>query len=365
MNIQIRCANSPACVNRLIPILFLALFLSVPLLGCGKKILPKEISQEPVPQVKDLQVLVRAKGVEVSWSIPEEMRAGAKSQYRFSLFKSQLKWDNRNCLDCPTGSRQEVLQVDPAYPEPARIENNKIVWTDIVVSKQNAYRYQVSVHEKRGRQLSISNAVIAKVVPAPLPIKDLQVNADQRGIMVQWKTTGKNEKSEPVQGDLQFILERQTPGGVWDKALPVPLKANNYLDKSVASNQLYNYRVTPELVFEGTLIVGETSESLQVQAHGAVAPPPPKAVWVIPTKGNLEVHWTESEGKPGGYHVYRREGKEIIRLTSSPVKKPPFVDQTVKKNALYSYAVSAVNMAPEEQEGLASKWVEIRSLLFE
>ncbi len=365
MNIQSRRANRAACFSRVIPALFLAVFLSAPLAGCGKKVLPQRITRDLVPQVTDLQVLVRPKGVEVSWTIPEGMRSGSTSNYHFSLFKSQVKWDNRNCLDCPTASQQEVLNIDPAFPEPARVVDNKIVWVDIVVSKQHAYRYQVSVHEKRGRQLNLSNAVIAKVVPAPTPVRDLQATADPLGIMVQWKSSSKDEQGRPLQGDLQFLLERRMPGGSWEKASSVPLKANNYLDKTVGSNQLYDYRVTPQLIFEGTLISADTSPTRQARAPGSVAPPPPKTVWAIPSKGAMEVQWTESEGATGGYHVYRREGKDITRLTASPVSKPPFVDQSVKRNVTYFYAVSAVNPSGDQQEGLLSKWVEVRSILFE
>lgn len=367
MNIQTRhITNLSACMNRLIPTLFLALTLALPITGCGNKTMPRPITHEPPPQVKDLQVKVRPKGVEVSWTIPEEIRSvSQKSNLRFLLLKSQVKWENRNCLDCPTANQQEVLNISPSYPEPAYIENNRIVWLDIVVSKQHAYRYQVAIQEKRGRPLKFSSAVIAKVVPAPLPVRDLQVNTDQQGIMIQWKASNKDEHGQPLQGDLQFIIERQAPGGSWEKVSPISIRANAYLDKTVASDQLYDYRVTPQLVFEGTSVVGETSATRQAKAPGAVPPPPPKTVWVIPSKSTLEVHWTESEGKTAGYHVYRREGKEITRLTSSPIQKAPYVDHAVRRNVIYYYAVSAVDTAPDQQEGLLSKWVEIRSLLFE
>ncbi len=77
------------------------------------------------------------------------------------------------------------------------------------------------------------------------------------------------------------------------------------------------------------------------------------------------MHWLPSEGKVEGYQVYRREGKEIIRLTTTPVKNPPYLDSTVKKNVIYSYAVSAVGNQAGKREGLVSKWVEIRSLMID
>jgi hypothetical protein len=111
--------------------------------------------------------------------------------------------------------------------------------------------------------------------------------------------------------------------------------------------------------------MGQSVVSARTKAPAAVPPPPPRTVWMIPSKGAIEVHWMESEGAAAGYHVYRREGKEITRLTAAPVARGPFLDRAVKKNALYAYAVSAVNPQAEEQEGLLSKWVEIRSLQFD
>ena len=110
--------------------------------------------------------------------------------------------------------------------------------------------------------------------------------------------------------------------------------------------------------------IGDSLPS-QVKAPDAVPPPPPGNVWVIPVKGALEVHWIPSEGKVEGYHVYRREGKEIIRLTATPVQKPPYVDSTVRKNVVYAYAVSAVGNQAGKREGLLSKWAEMRSLMID
>lgn len=121
----------------------------------------------------------------------------------------------------------------------------------------------------------------------------------------------------------------------------------------------------PVLFLENTQIFGESSPVVMARAPETLLPPPPNSIWVVPAKGALEIRWTESDGKVGGYHVYRREGKEIIRLTSSPIQHPPFVDHGVKRNATYFYAVSAVSAQAENKEGLLSKWAEMRNLLTE
>lgn len=343
------------------------LLATVPLLsGCGKKTYPRPLSQVVKPDIGDIRARVTPKGVELSWSIPESVRAGEKrSDHHFRLYKAQIKWENRDCPDCPPVEQQDAIRLELTAPEPARLEGNTLIWLDTQTVKNHAYRYYVTLVGKRERELARSNPVLVKVVTAPAPLKDFQVNTVPQGIMLQWKSPSRDVQGEPLQGDLQYTIERRPANGSWEKLSTVPIKADNFLDKSIASSLSYDYRVTPMVVFEGTVVSGEPVVFSQAKAPGSVPPPPPKSVWAIPGKGGIEVQWMESEGKTGGYHVYRREGKEITRLTATPVEKAPYLDRSVKRNVVYAYAVSAVNEQPDQKEGLLSKWVEIRSLMIE
>jgi hypothetical protein len=336
------------------------------LAGCGNKLMPRPLSEEAPPQIANLQVSVKAKGVELSWALADPVPNRQEDEaYRISIQKTELKWENRGCLDCPAPPFQEVAHVDPARPAPAVADKDRFVWLDPSVTVQHAYRYQIFLVDRKGHQISSSRAVIAKVVPTPSAPRDLQAKTEPQGIILQWKPTTKDEQGKALQGDLEFIIERHAPGGSWEKVSPVAIRANTFMDPAVASAETYDYRVVPVLVFEGTAIAGEPAVVRLVKAPDALPPPPPKTVWVVPAKGSVEVRWTESEGKIGGYHVYRREGKEITRLTSNSVQHPPYVDATVKKNVVYYYAVSAVSARDDQREGLLSKWIEIRSLSFE
>jgi hypothetical protein len=346
----------------LFPILVTALLLT----GCGKKMFPQPVTEGPPPQVRDLEATVSSKGVELSWSVPAEMTKGLP--YRFAVWKTELNWENRNCLDCPAPTQQEVARVDPARPEPASAQDGKLVWIDTLVSKHHAYRYQVAIQEreKRAVPISLSNPAVAKVVPAPQPPTDLQAVTQQHGILLHWKESRKDVNGRKLEGEVEFLVERHVPNEQWEKASPVLIKGTSYLDKLVTSHKAYDYRVTPILQFEGSSVVGEPAAVGQAKAPGAIPPPPPKSVWVIPTKGAVEIQWTKSEAAAVAYHIYRKEGKEITRLTSTPVAGPPYVDRSVKKNTLYYYAVSAINTQSDQaEEGLLSKWVEFRSVLSE
>jgi hypothetical protein len=347
-----------------ISILLLALTLS----GCGKKSFPKAepTEQEGVPHTQDLRAEVRSTGVELAWSIPNQMKPGGSgSEYFFSVLRSELSWANRSCEDCPTPIRSEVLRIDPAYPSPASIQEGRMIWTDTNVAVHHAYRYQIVVKDRKGRTISQSNLSIAKVIPPPGALTDLSAVPGTQGIMLQWKTVTKDELGQKLEGETEYLVERSAPNGRWQKLMQALVKGNTYLDAALTPDQVYNYRVTPELLFEGSPIVGEPAMIQNIKAPDALPPPPPNSVWIIPVKGALEVHWTPSEGKVGGYHVYRRQDKEITRLTASPVQSPPYLDKAVERNQTYYYAVSAVTPQPDQHEGLLSKWTEIRTVLFE
>lgn len=331
--------------------------------GCATKSFPRPMGETQRPEINDLSARILPGGVELSWTGPEGIEITEKgASHRFLVLKAPVAWDKRNCPECPVESQQEVQRIDPAAPQPARVADGRYLWEDRDVSQNQAYRYQIVIQDRKDRPQSQSNAVIAKVIPGPGPMAKLEVAVQPQGILLQWKPSKKDEHGKPLRGELQYIIERRAGGGDWERISSVPVRANTFLDKAVASQHSYDYRVTPFITFEGAQVMGQPVVSVRAKAPTAVPPPPPRTVWMIPSKGAIEVHWTESEGFATGYHVYRREGKEITRLTASPVARGPYVDRAVRKNVVYAYAVSAVNPQAEEQEGLLSKWVEIRSL---
>ena len=334
--------------------------LSIILSGCGKKLFPKHIGEAPPPSVNDLRAQVMLRSVELSWS---PVPAGDKA-VAYSILRSELKWENRNCLECPAPNQQQVQKIDIAAAK--AVSEGKFRWTDTDVSYRRAFRYQVAVLDDKGNQLSLSNPAIAKVYPGPAAPVNVTAAIQPHGVLISWKPVLKDVDGNNLDvASMSFRVERRSGEKAWEKASPSPVKSNSYYDQAIASEQSYSYRVVPVLNIDETSIYGEPSSTMLVKGPEAMAPPPPEKVWITPGRGALEIHWTESDGKNSGYHVYRREGKEIIRLTASPVEHQPFVDNGAKKGATYFYAVSAVSAGPDHKEGLLSKWTEVKNLLME
>jgi len=333
--------------------------------GCGRKMFPKPSGGEKAPQVQDLDPQVTPRGVDLSW---QASAGGSAKELRYSILKSEVKWESSNCPDCPGVSEQHEAQFFDAVSAEKAVSasDHKIHWVDSNTALHHAYRYQIAVQDAKGSTVSLSPAVTARIYPGPTAPVNLSATPQPQGILIQWKPTTKDVEGHDIKGDLSFRVERLIQDKGWEKASPVTIKGNSYLDQSIASEQNYSYRVVPVLQIDNASIFGESSSVVLARAPEAVLPPPPNNVWVVPAKGALEVRWTESDGKVGGYHVYRREGKdEYIRLTASPIQHPPFIDHGVKRNATYFYAVSAVSAQGENKEGLLSKWIEMRNLLTE
>lgn len=332
--------------------------------GCGRKLFPKPSGGEAAPQVGDLRSQVTPLGVDVSWQPPA---GGSAKQLRYSILRSEMKWDNRNCPDCPGISEQREIQFLDAVSAEKAVSptDSRIHWTDSSTALHHAYRYQVAVQNADGGTISVSSSATAKIYPGPAAPQNVTAATQQQGIMIQWKPATKDIEGHDIQGDLAFQVERLIQGKGWQKASPSAVRGNSYLDQAIASEQNYSYRVVPVLLIDNTSIYGELSPVALARAPDTLLPPPPNTIWVVPAKGALEIRWTESDGKVGGYHVYRREGKEIIRLTATPIQHPPFLDHGVKRNATYFYAVSAVSAQAENKEGLLSKWAEMRNLMTE
>jgi hypothetical protein len=335
--------------------------------SCGQKSFPRPEQQGPPPQIKDAHAEVHPRGVELSWTMPDQMPTKVKGKFfQFVIQKAEVKWDDRNCLDCPA-SFQDKQVIDPLRPEPALKQGKKFTWLDTGTSREHAYRYQIAIRNEQGRIVSVSNGVALKVLAPPATPAKVAAMTESQGILVRWQKPPKEPTPATIHGQLRYMVERSLSGKTpkWEAISPVPIDGLELLDTTVASDQNYDYRVTPVVVFEDTHIYGEPALSKLAKAPDTVTPPPPQSVWVVPGKSGLEIHWLESEGKVVGYHVYRRQGQDIIRLTANPLNHPPFVDQAAKKNETYFYAVSAVSPGPLFREGLLSKWTEIRNVFSE
>ncbi|MCL5406131.1 MAG: fibronectin type III domain-containing protein [Deltaproteobacteria bacterium] len=328
--------------------------LSAVISGCGHQTFPEPIGAPPPPGINDLSARIEPRAVALSWSpLP---RAEAKT-IRYAIMKSNISWKKRNCLQCPPPAELQVQSIAAATAEPG--PDGKLHWTDHDVSYHQAYRYQIALINNRGVTLSHSNPVIAKIYPGPVGPEDLTAITQQLGILLRWKQTPRDTQGHPIDAStISFRVQRLTAAGAWKDVSPL-VRGDAYYDQQLSPGQSFTYRVVAVRYIDGENVYGEPSSRITVMGPQSMPPPPPGSVWTVPTHGGLKVYWRQDQVKTSGYYVYRKQGKEIVRLTASPVLHPPFIDRGVTRGENYYYAVSAVSALPSHKEGLLSKWVEV------
>lgn len=192
--------------------------------GCGRKLFPTPTGGETAPQVRDLQPQVTSQGVDLSWLAPA---GGQAKELRYSILKSEVKWENRNCPECPGLSElHEVQFLDAASAEKAGSSpDGRIHWVDPNVAPHHAYRYQVAVQNAKGSTVALSNAATARIYPGPTAPVNVVAATQQQGILIQWKPGSKDVEGHEIKNDLSFLVERLVQNKGWEKASPTPSRA--------------------------------------------------------------------------------------------------------------------------------------------
>lgn len=331
--------------------------------SCGKKMPPRSMGPEGPPPFPGIRAEVVDGQVRLTWPIPDIFHHKKHpGDLVFVIQREQSDLEKAQCSDCPPEAPKTLLRLDPAAQGPWAVKGNSVEWTDTMTQPGGAYRYWIGIMDKRERMVSLSAPVRVYIAPPPKMLNEVETHANQRGLLVRWDAPSSAAKTPDPQ--MSYLIERRQKGSDWEPLNPEFLQGNSYLDTSVQPQYHYQYRVRPLFRVLDAEIAGPWTEGAFTKAPEKVPPPPPKTVWAVPSGEKLEVHWTECAMPVFGYHVYRREGKTIVRLTADPVKNPPYVDAKVEPNKVYGYAVSSVSPDAPYKEGLLSKWVEVRNVRF-
>ena len=111
-----------------------------------------------------------------------------------------------------------------------------------------------------------------------------------------------------------------------------------------------------------SFIESDPSEEIILNTTDSTSPATPTGLVAILTNTGIVLKWDENkESDLKGYYLYRlAEGKaEFKRLTDEPLTLPSYFDQSVEEDKLYTYRVTAVDSATQENESAPSPEVTI------
>ncbi|MBZ4660429.1 MAG: hypothetical protein JG766_2352 [Desulfacinum sp.] len=353
-----RCRGGTAGVATL-----LCLVALTALASCGRKTPPKPVTPEAPPRVTSIQADVEGQTVELRWEIPDRLRKTTPGEYTFVVQREETDAAAAECAECPPANVRSLVRIDPAGAGSWHVEDSRITWKDTLSEGATALRYWIGILGPDESIISLSSPVRILMREPPAALKNVRGAAEPRGILVRWEAP--SGKQAPGETSTRFSVERREAGGSWEPASPEPVQGNSFLDTGVLPEGMYEYRVRPFVRVLDARIHGPWTPSEPVKAPPKITPPPPESVWAIPTEKALEIYWTESLVPVEGYHVYRKDGETITRLTVDPIAAPPYADTKAQPNKVYLYAVSAVSADAPHREGLLSKWFEVRNVRFQ
>jgi hypothetical protein len=141
--------------NRLLLLVCSAVLFLHP--GCGMKRPPAVPQAVYPPAVKDLKAEVIGDEVRLSWSIPRKGDTLFEGIEGFRVFKYEAHDSAAPCPGCPIPF-DELLDVKLKDPEPARVEEDRVICYDSI-EPRHRYAYKVVVYHKSGGVSEDSNIV--------------------------------------------------------------------------------------------------------------------------------------------------------------------------------------------------------------
>jgi len=122
-----------------------------------------------------------------------------------------------------------------------------------------------------------------------------------------------------------------------------------YFDAGLKNGVTYRYTVRAARTAGAVMVEGPASGAVEAVPADRMAPSVPLGAGAFVTPEGVKViWWPNQEEDLAGYHVYRRRGRDIIRLTDSPIKASEFMDTGTKRRRYYRYTVTALDKAGNE-----------------
>jgi predicted small lipoprotein YifL len=326
--------------------------------ACGRKT-PPLVPDSPRPEaVKGLQAVTRDTVAFLSWPIPTRNIEGknlSTADIRgFLVYRADIRSDRRR------PRYKLVAELDMSSPIPAVLRDGRVFWSDHDLSFGHVYGYRVRTLSVRGGLSPFSEEARVAPLRSLAAPKGVAARAGDGYNIINWDPVTTRSDGSRYDGFVGYNIYRGREHGQYDET-PLnqePLRTNSFKDTTVVNGRVYYYMLrsvdSPALPWKESLDSGE------VRAAPSDQTPPerPRGLTVVPGVGRVFLTWNENkEPDLAGYLVYRStvRGRDYVRLTKEPLTRTTYYDETVKKNAVYYYVLTAVDRSGNESERSAEK----------
>ena len=328
-----------------------AVLLLASLVSCGRKTEPL-IPDSPRPAaVTDIKVAVRDAVAYLSWPVPAKNAEGKGLDpaeiKAFRVYRADAGRDRKRPL------YRQVAEISMADPAPAEVRKGIVHWSDTGLQYGRVYVYRVRAYSMRGGVSGYSDEARAAPLLSLAPPKNLAAEGRDTVVSLTWDAVTTKSDGSLHQGFVGYVVYRGTEPGKYDEA-PLnkePLSEGAYRDTTTANDKQYYYRI--RTVDSPVKPWQESLDSLEVSAtpRDRTPPAPPTNITVVPGIGRVFITWGENQERDmAGYHVYRsnKKGTEYERLTTKPLNRTTFSDETVRQGETYYYVITAVDKSGNE-----------------
>jgi hypothetical protein len=255
-----------------------------------------------------------------------------------------------------------------AYLKGEHIEfRDPLTADDFARAPGSSIAYKVRTRAAKARASEDSNAVIARIYPAPEAPHDVHVDVTESALLVNWEEAalppGASERTYGVYRGVIESGQEKLPQDLSQAKLKTPLElagpstSTDFRDLHFEFGTPYVYTVRSVAQFGADFVESADSAPAMVTPRDIFPPAAPTSVeiTIVPATQQapayVELSWAiGSEGDLAGYSVYRsdREDAPGERVSAEILPSPTFRDISVLPGRRYYYRVSALDRAGNE-----------------
>jgi fibronectin type 3 domain-containing protein len=212
----------------------------------------------------------------------------------------------------------------------------------------SSFRYAVLFANNRNKAAGLSNQVLIKPLPIPLPPSGLSAEITEGSINLKWALPSENmDGSKPARIAGYNIYKAEEPRML--PAAPInsdPVQNPAYEDHSFQFDKTYYYAVSIVGNIANPRAESQLSEVLSAVSRDVFPPAPPKNFTALPDGGSILLLWAPSVSPDvAGYRIYRiEEGTKTEQLLQNElIITLSYRDNHVNSDKRCQYRILAVD----------------------
>jgi hypothetical protein len=258
---------------------------------------------------------------------------------------------------------RKLQDIPYEYPLDAQMARGSIEYLD-ELSALGEYSYRLIAVTQRGVRGKPSRSVKIYWDLPPQDVLGVKVETGDGQVEIQWEAVAQLADGKRAEGVVYQVFRARKGAGFGNRPInSSPLLETGFLDKDVANNMSYVYRVRALRPVGDQWVHGPFSMTVEATPQDLIPPQPPTGLVAFATTEGIRLVWEGGEkARISGYRVYRAQEASgpWELLTEQPLSTILFEDRDVETGRYYWYGVTALDDASPPNESEMSETVKAR-----